>query len=174
MTVMPGYVVHLAVAEEYLKKHPNSEKYEEFINGVIFPDSVKDKSLTHYGSGSSEVNLVDFLKDKKLDNSFNRGYFLHLYTDYLFYNKYIDTFSDDIYNDYDLTNGLLIKKYNLTLPESVKKYVFFKTEGECRILTMELASTVIDELSEDSIDDIERDIKQNPQKWMEHRKMKKI
>ena len=24
---MPGYVIHLAVAEEYLKKHGNKEKY---------------------------------------------------------------------------------------------------------------------------------------------------
>ena len=34
---MPGYVIHLAVAEEYLKKHGNKEKYNNFIEGVIFP-----------------------------------------------------------------------------------------------------------------------------------------
>ena len=38
---MPGYVIHLAVAEEYLKKHKNvKENYDEFIEGVIYPDSV--------------------------------------------------------------------------------------------------------------------------------------
>lgn len=41
---MAGYVIHLAVAEEYIRKHKNeNNNYEEFIAGVIFPDSVKDK-----------------------------------------------------------------------------------------------------------------------------------
>ena len=86
---MPGYVIHLAVAEQYLRKNENNkEDYSEFIEGVIFPDSVKDKSLTHYGNGSSNSNLYKFLQENKLENSFKRGYFLHLLTDYLFYNKY--------------------------------------------------------------------------------------
>ena len=30
---MPGYVIHLAVAEEYLRKHSQKkEKYNQFIN----------------------------------------------------------------------------------------------------------------------------------------------
>ena len=87
---MPGYVIHLAVAEEYLKKHPiPKENYTDFIQGVIFPDSVTDKSLTHYGNGSSESNLYKFLLQNQIIDSFKRGYFLHLLTDYLFYNKYI-------------------------------------------------------------------------------------
>lgn len=45
---MPGYVMHLAVAQEYLKKHNNKENIDEFIKGTIYPDSVEDKSLTHF------------------------------------------------------------------------------------------------------------------------------
>ena len=68
---MAGYVIHLAVAEEYLKKHNNiKENYDEFIEGVIYPDSVTDKSLTHYGSKSSKVILKDFLKKNKLESSY--------------------------------------------------------------------------------------------------------
>lgn len=49
INIMPGYVIHVAVAQEYLKKHKNvKEDYDEFINGTIYPDSVSDKSLTHY------------------------------------------------------------------------------------------------------------------------------
>ena len=119
---MPGYVIHLAVAERYLEKHPNkSENYEDFIEGVIFPDGVKDKSKTHYGNGSSNSNLPDFLNEHNLENSFDRGYFIHLLTDYLFYNKYIDTFSKEIYNDYDILNKELITKYHITLPDKAKK-----------------------------------------------------
>ena len=84
----------ICAIEEYERdKNPSlNGMVEEFIKGVVFPDGVKDKSLTHYGSGSSKVNLVEFLNEKKLNNSFNRGYFLHLYTDYLFYNKYNDVY----------------------------------------------------------------------------------
>ena len=84
---MAGYVVHLAVAEEYLKSHPE-EQYEEFIQGVIFPDSVTPKSITHYGKSSAYTNLGEFLKENDINNSYKRGYFLHLLTDYLFYNYY--------------------------------------------------------------------------------------
>ena len=88
---MPGYVIHLAIAEEYLRKHSEKkEDYKEFINGVIEPDGVKDKSLTHYGPKSSKSNLAEYLKVNNIDNSFSRGYFLHLLTDYLFYNRYIE------------------------------------------------------------------------------------
>ena len=84
---MAGYVIHLAVGEEYLRKHPNEIKsYDEFIQGIIAPDDVKDKSLTHYGPKSSKVNLKNFFEEKDIDSDFNKGYFIHLLTDYIFYN----------------------------------------------------------------------------------------
>ena len=50
---MPGYVIHLAIAEEYLEKNKDkAEEHDKFIKGVIFPDGVADKSLTHYGEFS--------------------------------------------------------------------------------------------------------------------------
>ena len=62
---------------------------------------------------SSKVILKDFLKENKLEDSYKRGYFLHLVTDYLFYNKYLDIFTKDIYNDCDILNKFLIEKYNV-------------------------------------------------------------
>ena len=121
---MPGYVIHLAVAEKYLEKHKSkNENYNEFIEGVIYPDSTKIKSETHYGEKSSASNVYEFLKEHGLNNSYERGYFLHLLTDYLFYNRYIDTISNDIYSDYDILNDKLIEKYNVKLPEKVKNTV---------------------------------------------------
>ena len=77
---MPGYVIHLAVAEEYLKKHKDKdEDYNEFINGVIFPDSIKDKLLTHYGEKSSVSNLYEFLKANKLENILKKDLTTHLF-----------------------------------------------------------------------------------------------
>lgn len=170
---MPGYVIHLAVAEEYLKKHENKEKYNSFIEGVIFPDSVKDKSLTHYGPRSSYSNLKLFLEDKNdMKDDFTRGYFEHLLTDYLFYNKYIDTFSKAMYDDYDLLNSYLIEKYNVKLPEKVKKQVFYKKEGTLKILSKELVEKFIKEVSELDLDKVAEEIKNNPEKWTKIRELK--
>lgn len=164
---MAGYVIHLAIAEEYLRKHKDiKEDYEEFIKGVIYPDSVTDKSLTHYGIKSSKVILKDFLQDNEINNSYMRGYFLHLITDYLFYNKYLEKFSKDIYNDYDILNKRLIEKYNVVLPENVQNNVFYK-EGETKILTMELAIKIIDEISDLNLNAVEKEIRENSndEKW---------
>ena len=164
---MAGYVIHLAIAEEYLRKHNDiKEDYEEFIKGVIYPDSVTDKSLTHYGIKSSKVILKDFLQDNEINNSYMRGYFLHLITDYLFYNKYLEKFSKDIYNDYDILNKRLIEKYNVVLPENIQNNVFYKEE-ETKILTMELAIKIIDEISDLNLNAVEKEIRENPndEKW---------
>lgn len=171
---MPGYVIHLAVAEEYLRKHENKpEEYDEFIEGVIFPDSVKDKSETHYGAKSSVSNLYEFLKENKIDNSFKRGYFLHLLTDYLFYNRYVDRMSKDMYNDYDILNGMLIEKYKVVLPEKVKDSVFFK-EGELVILSMEIITKLVSDISEMDLDEIAEDVNKDPVKWTTMRELKRF
>ena len=170
---MPGYVIHLAVAEEYLKKHKKNEQYEAFIEGVVFPDGTIDKSKTHFGKGSSNSNLYEFLEKYNINDSFNRGYFLHLLTDYLFYNRYIDTFSKDMYNDYDILNAYLIEKYNVKLPEKAKEKVFFK-EGKLKFLSKELTEKIIDEISNLDIDEVARDVIQNKEKWTRFRKLKKL
>lgn len=171
---MPGYVIHLAVAEEYLKKHKErQEEYNEFINGVIFPDSIKDKLTTHYGEKSSVSNLYEFLKVNKIETSFKRGYFLHLLTDYLFYNKYVDRMSKDMYNDYDILNKTLIEKYDVKLPESVKESVLFK-EGALVILSLELITKMIDDISNMDLDIIEKEVYKDPIKWTTMRSLKRF
>ena len=159
---MPGYVIHIATAQEYLKKHNSVENVDEFIKGVIYPDSTSDKSTTHYGISSGYSNIGKFLESNKIDTSFNRGYFLHLITDYLFYNYYLDKFSKDIYNDYDIINARLIEKYNVNLPIEVKDRVFFK-HGETKVLNYNLACKVIDEISNLDIDIIAKE--SNEKKW---------
>ena len=88
---MPGFVIHIAVAQEYLKKHKKSFS-EDFILGSIEPDFTDNKSETHYGKSSSSTNLKNYLSKNKICTDFERGYFLHLITDYLFYNHYLDKF----------------------------------------------------------------------------------
>ena len=170
---MAGYVIHLAVAEAYKDKHINDIKnYEDFIKGVIFPDSVSDKSLTHYGEKSSKVNLKEFLRENEIDNEYNKRYFLHLVTDYIFYNKFLDCFSKDIYNDYDILNEIIQKKFNVIIPESVNDKVFYK-RGDTSILAEEKVIKFIEEVSDYKLSYIKEEVLKNNKYWLEFKKLPK-
>ena len=161
---MPGYIVHIATAKEYLRKKKTKIE-EDFIQGAIAPDLTDDKSKTHYGKSSAYTNLKKFLDNNKIDTDFNKGFFLHLVTDYLFYNYYLESLEKpQIYNDYDYTNKSIIEKYNLTIPENVKDKVFFK-EGIPKILTLELAYKVIEEISSMDLEKIKQEVLGNNPKW---------
>lgn len=167
---MPGYVIHLAVAQEYLRKH-NKNYSEDFILGSIEPDFTTDKSKSHYGKSPAYTNLRNYLKDNTIDTDFKQGYFLHLVTDYLFYNYYLDEIKKpQIYDDYDITNAPLIEKYNVNLPEKVKDKVFFK-DGDPQLLTLPLAFKVIDEVSTLTLEKIEKEVINNIDKWNYYKKL---
>lgn len=125
---MPGYVIHLAVAKKNIEL--NSIKNEdEFIRGVIAPDLLKQAGLdSHYGN-SSNPNLREFLKKHNIETDYNKGYFLHLVTDYIFYNKFLDRWSPEIYEDYNSLNYILIKKYGLIIPKEAQEYVKFQDKA---------------------------------------------
>lgn len=172
--IMAGYVIHLAVAESYIKKHEDDIKdYNRFIEGVIFPDSVSDKSITHYGEKSSKTDLKAFLEDNKIDNDYNKGYFLHLVTDYIFYNKLLKYFSKDIYNDYDILNEKLQKKFNVILPENIKDKVFYK-EGKTKVLKLENIIKFIEDVSDYKLDEIKERILDNDNYWLEIKELREI
>ena len=172
---MAGYIIPLAVAEAYIKKHSEDVKdYNKFIEGVVAPDSVSDKSITHYGEKSSKVNLKCFLEAKEIDDDYNKGYFLHLVTDYIFYNKFLECFSKSIiYNDYDILNRKLQEKYKVKIPKGIEESVFYK-EGETKILELESVIKFIEEVSDYKLSDIKERVLKNDKYWLEFRKLRKI
>ncbi|HIU52041.1 MAG TPA: hypothetical protein IAB70_05445 [Candidatus Merdicola faecigallinarum] len=172
---MAGYVIHLAVGEKYLKFYPNEIKnYDDFIQGIIYPDSVADKSLTHYGPKSSEVNLRDFFNDRDINNDFDKGYFLHLVTDYLFYNKFLKTFSKKyIYDDYDILNEALEKEFQVKIPSKVKDEVFYKT-GKTKILDLKETIEFITETAKSNLKEIKTAVLNGDKNWLEIRPLAKI
>ena len=161
---MPGYVMHLAIAQEYLRKN-KLEYSEEFIKGTVAPDMIKQKSISHYGESPAYTRLRDFLSKNKIDSDYMKGYFLHLVADYLFYNNYLDRIEKpQIYYDYDYNNKPLIEKYNVRLLDAVRDKVFFK-EGTSQIVTLDLACKVIDEVSDLDLEQVEEEVKNNSSKW---------
>jgi len=159
---MASYAVHLAVANVYLEKNKN-ENREDFINGTIDVDYVDDKVSSHYTGNIDKSNLKRFLSQKvilpnyvkknQIDTSYNRGYFLHLLTDYYFYNEFfnkawIDSidyskFKEVMYNEYPLITDYLKEKYTVIFPKRIEKYSFSK-KGNPIILTNDSIGEFID------------------------------
>ena len=174
---MAGFVIHLAVAQEYLK-HNTEENEKDFLYGSVQPDFVLPKSISHYGKSPSHTNLKNFLLDNEIDTSFKRGCFLHLITDYLFYNHYLEYFSKpEIYDDYDVLNKPLIEKYNVNVIEEAKQYAHFG-EGSTKILSFdtkvlsyELACKVIDEVSKVNLEQVKQEALKDDKKWSTYKKL---
>jgi len=129
---MPGYVIHLAVGKVYSQNNEIKD-LERFKEGIIAPDIEEDKSKSHYGPYSSSPGLNEFLEKQGIKDSYNEGYFLHLLTDYLFYNKYLEKWEQSIYDDYDIINENIIKRYEIEIPSQVQEKVKFK-QGNLSIL----------------------------------------
>ena len=171
---MPGFIIHLATANEYIRKYPKDIKNKnDFLEGSIAPDltTKEGKKETHYGQSSAEVELRKYLMSNSVESDYDKGYFLHLVTDYLFYNYYLNEIrKPQIYEDYDVTNKTLIEKYKIDLPEKVKDKIFFKN-GNPEILTVKLACKVIDEVSEYTLEEIAKEVIEGSDRWNYYKRL---
>ena len=138
---MASSIIHIAVANEInktIKRNPSS-----LLIGTIAPDISK-----HIGKTKKESHFLDFGGDipnldrflekykKNLNNDFVLGYYIHLYTDYLWFKYFIPEIVDKnlitkldgtvvpcsgemmslyIYNDYTNLNIQLLDEYNMDL-----------------------------------------------------------
>ena len=139
---MPSTMIHLAVASEINKKTRRNN--DKFLIGSIAPDIAKfigePRDKTHFSSSNDLgiPNLDEFLEKykKHLNNDFVLGYFIHLYTDYLWEKYFVSEIYDQnmikkldgsmfkcsvrtaliyIYNDYTNLNVRLLDEYNMDL-----------------------------------------------------------
>ena len=162
---MASSVIHIAVANE-VNKVINVNRNLLLI-GAIAPDPAKlcgeTKSKSHFlDSEETDIpNLNKFIakyKDK-MDNSYVIGYYIHLYTDYLWFKYFISEIIDDnnnvlridginekitddikelyVYSDYSSLSAKVLDMYNLDLK------VFYNELPEI--------DTVIDEVSREGL-----------------------
>ncbi len=140
---MASSVIHLCIAKEVNKKIKKDES--KILIGSIAPDISKmigeSKFISHFQEEESDVpNIEWFLKKYKhyLNDDFVLGYYIHLYTDYLWFKYFMteiinenknvikkldgtlvkcneEMFSKYIYNDYTNLNVQLIDEYDLNL-----------------------------------------------------------
>lgn len=147
---MASAVIHLAVAKE-LEKYLKIENKKDYNLGAIAPDIAQqlkiEKTKSHfiYNTRSDIPNIKLFKEKYKnfMSNSFELGYFTHLYTDKLWFDGFIDslTYSNSIklldgtiihvpqkeikeliYNDYTNLNTIIIDKYNIDLSLFYEEY----------------------------------------------------
>jgi hypothetical protein len=129
---MPDYNIHIAIGNCYIKKYKINNKLA-FYNGLVEPDLKEPKTVSHYSGIQDKNNLFNHLENKVLlnnfleknniENDYKKGEFLHLLTDYLFFNSYFnkdylskipyDKFCKDLYYSYDFTNDYVDKKYKV-------------------------------------------------------------
>lgn len=138
---MASAIIHICVAKKIGEKLNINNI--DFLLGSIAPDIAKingeSKNKTHFIDIKEDVPNIKFFLSKYqrfLENPFELGYFIHLYTDKLWYENFIiNIFSnnsiklkdgtiltgtnefirDIIYNDYTNVNIDLIDKFNLDL-----------------------------------------------------------
>ena len=138
---MASSVIHMAVANEINKKI--NRNINKLLIGTIAPDISKHigqtKVKSHFLDDDTEIpNINRFLDKYKnyLDDDFVMGYYIHLYTDYLWFKYFIPEICNYnmitkldgtvvkcndymikmyIYNDYTNLNIKLIDEYNLDL-----------------------------------------------------------
>lgn len=169
---MPGYVIHIAVAKEYIKKHKKQVKNEEeFMKGAIAPDLIVKqnknitKNKTHYGkweNGDTEINFEDFLADEqvKTNNDYWKGYLLHLLVDHYFCNIYFCeetrevVNSGDVYQfhyDYDCLNKELMEIYKIQPIEEIKDTMNF-IDAQPKYLSKDKIIDFIENISDQTLE----------------------
>lgn len=143
---MASTIIHVAVASEINKKLKRNPR--ALFLGTIAPDIAKhvgiDKSVTHFSTLDEDniPRLNDFLMKylNSFDDDFVLGYYIHLFTDYLWFKYFMSELIYDkesyvldihnnkiyyedeeamfhkfIYDDYTNLNIRLIDKYNIDL-----------------------------------------------------------
>lgn len=139
---MAGYMIHLAIGSVYAQNN-EIEDLQSFYKGIIEPDMIDNKAKSHYGLVTSQPGLNKFIKLNGISTSYKEGYFLHLLTDYLFYNRFLENWNPDIYNDYDKLNTRIKEKYKILIPKEIESVVQFRT-GKLNVLNERKLYSFID------------------------------
>ena len=138
---MASFSIHIAAANEYLKKN-NIDNPELFMDGVVDVDLTDDRFKSHYSNTNdtsnleyyldNKVNIKKYLEENEVKSDYERGYLFHLLTDYYFYTSFFDKgfisnigfseFKSILYHDYNSINEYMKEKYGVVYSDRIKKY----------------------------------------------------
>ena len=170
---MPSYMVHLAIANEYLKKHKNEIKNkEEFIFANIAPDLAENKEKSHFYIKNTEYTDYErIIKDNKLDlkSDYGKGYFLHLLADETFYYYYFKkeyqkaiNEESDLYCDWDAITKSVINDYKIKyIPDEIKEFASREEQDKKKYLDYKKIKRYIKQFNKFSLNDQINNISKN-------------
>ena len=164
---MASSIIHIAVASE-LNKKLNRDRSKLLI-GTIAPDISKlvgeSKKFSHFTIQSDEniPDLDKFLKKYKnrLNDDFVLGYYIHLYTDYLWFKYFLPDVYDNskhLVTKLDGTivkcNGLMIEQYIYNDYTNITRDVIDNYDLDLKIFFNEIPKleNIIEEIPMDKID----------------------
>ena len=183
---MPSFNIHLAVAKRYLDKHNDIKNTLDFYKGSIAPDLTDNKDKSHYTAPRKDsdslssylmkkVILNRHLEENNILTAYEKGVFLHLITDKIFFTnyftkEYVDsvirkTFLNNLYYSYGTTNKYLEDKYGIgmydvldeeTVKGNIKNNLKAKnvTDGEgIKILLLNELDEFIEKVSDINLED---------------------
>lgn len=184
---MPGFNIHIAVANKYLNNNKIDDRLA-FLRGSVYPDLSVDKSGSHY-SDPIVNNLYDSLRGKVNlkkcflyntgDSDFDKGVLLHLVTDYYFYNYFFDDdyikntsydqFQNDIYYSFDQVDDYVKNKYSVEyevykdrILDDFEHYKLYKyNEFTKNIIDVNRLDKFIEDMSLINIDEIRSSYENN-------------
>ena len=174
--------IHLAIGKQYLKHHKSLDN-KKFLAGTLFPDATPNKDIAHYTDKNrgkdnishlrGKVNLYTFLQEHPSLDDFELGWFLHLVTDYLFFDECFTTeyllettyeeFRKDLYYAYSHLDLYISQKYNITKEDYEaypSEYYPGKTYMPC-LLTKEQIDKFINRISSIYLEDYILKLKKN-------------
>lgn len=144
---MASALIHIAVAKKINEVLKFKDETKLFV-GTVAPDLGKllgdTKEAGHFETDNTYLpNLNKFLNKYKLDKEFELGYFIHLYTDLLWFDEFMLNYYKDhilylndgtkieaefwvkmrkVYDDYSVLNAKIIDIYNLDLDGFLNTY----------------------------------------------------
>lgn len=122
---MASAIIHLAVAKT-LEKYLNIDNPRDYYLGSIAPDISKqigeNKQKSHFLiNARDDIPNIELFINKYpafRDNSFDLGYFIHLYTDKIWFSKFVSQIYSGNY--LKLLDGTIIN----TTPEELQKILY--------------------------------------------------
>ena len=170
---MASAIIHICVAKE-IEKNLKIKNLKDYYLGSIAPDIAKQigrsKKESHflYNEKDQVPNIDMFIKEYPdyKNNDFDLGYFIHLYTDKLWFDGFIDTLTYNssiklldgtilnldteeidnlIYNDYTNLNVQLIDEYNLDLSLFYEDFVI--PNSKIKEIPIDKLNILIDKMS---------------------------
>ncbi|MDY3801551.1 MAG: hypothetical protein SOZ95_05915 [Bacilli bacterium] len=172
---MASAIIHISVANEINKKLKMNN--DLLLIGSIAPDLAKligkTKDKGHFLFGDKGTPHIDkFLLKYRIDNPFNMGYYIHLYTDLYWFrdllpkhykNKKLvfkngkeldipfEKRLEAIYKDYTSLNNILIKKYNIDTSFLNKEYKIDTEISELDFTKLNLLTKETNKLINESV-----------------------